>query len=219
MGMMKDAFGWMLGIQKKSIDDLNVEELDAKVRATFRLRESWERELGKADKEYSDAVSVEAHAARSPIARKLSLQRGAIIARKIKTLNSAVNMLNKMGGVVDQLKMLKVFHADMVETMKLPKGMSVEAVIKQVYAMSDTMAVKKEELDKMMGALDSVNDAVRESTGDEDIEKLMSELNSLYDEYNMKLAMNDAKAPHEVRAKIEIKKAEMDKQMGVAVLV
>ena len=219
MGMMKDAFGWMLGIQKKSIDDLKVDELDSKLRATCRLRESWERELGKADKEYRDAVSVEANAARSPIARKLSLQRGAIIAKKIKTLTSAVNMLNKMGGVVDQLKMLKVFHADMAETMKLPKGMSVEAVIKQVYAMSDTMAVKKEELDKMMGALDSVNDAVRESTGDEDIEKLMSELNSLYDEYNMKLAMNDTKAADEVRAKIEVKKAEMDKQMGVSVLV
>ena len=219
MGLMKEAFGWMLGIQKRSIDDLKVDELDSKLRATFRLKEGWERELGKADKEYRDAVSVEANAARSPIARKLSLQRGAIIAKKIKTLNSAVNMLNKMGGVVDQLKMLKTFHADMVETMKLPKGMSVEAVIKQVYAMSDVMAVKKDELDKMMGALDSVNDAVRETTGDEDIEKLMADLNALYDEYNTKLAMNDTKAADEIRAKIELKKAEMDKQMGVAVLV
>ena len=144
MGLMKEAFGWMLGIQKRSIDDLKVDELDSKLRATSRLKEGWERELGKADKEYCDAVSVEANAARSPIARKLSLQRGAIIAKKIKTLNSAVNMLNKMGGVVDQLKMLKTFHADMVETMKLPKGMSVEAVIKQLYAMSDVMAVKKD---------------------------------------------------------------------------
>ena len=219
MGMMKDAFGWMLGIQKRSIDDLKVDELDSKLRATARLKESWERELGKADKEYRDAVSVEANAARSPIARKLSLQRGAIIAKKIKTLNSAVNMLNKMGGVVDQIKMLKAFHADMVETMKLPKGMSVEAVIKQVYAMSDQMAVKKDELDKMMGALDSVNDAVRETTGDDEIEKLMADLNALYDEYNTKLAMNDTKAADEIRAKIELKKAEMDKQMGVAVLV
>ena len=219
MGLMKEAFGWMLGIQKRSIDDLKVDELDSKLRATSRLKEGWERELGKADKEYRDAVSVEANAARSPIARKLSLQRGAIIATKIKTLNSAVNMLNKMGGVVDQLKMLKTFHADMVETMKLPKGMSVEAVIKQVYAMSDVMAVKKDELDKMMGALDSVNDAVRETTGDEDIEKLMADLNVLYDEYNTKLAMNDTKAADEIRAKIELKKAEMDKQMGVAVLV
>lgn len=218
MGMMKDAFGWMLGIQKKSIDDLKVDELDSKMRATFRLKEAWERDLGKADKEYRDAVSVEANAARSPIARRLSLQRGAICAKKIKTLTSAVNMLNKMGGVVEQLKMLKEFHRDMVETMKLPKGMSVEAVIKQVYAMSDMMAMKKDELDKMMGALDSVNDAVRESTGDDDIEKLMAELNALYDEYNTKLAMNDTKAADEVREKIEQKKAEMDKQMGIATL-
>jgi hypothetical protein len=215
--MMKDAFGWMLGIQKRSIDDLKVDELDAKVRATLRLKESWERELGKADKEYRDAVSVEANAARSPIARRLSLQRGAIVAKKVRTLTSAVNMLSKMGGVVDQLKLLKGFHADMVETMKLPRGMSVEAVIKQVYAMGDQMAVKKDELDKMMGALDSVNDAVRETTGDDEIEKLMADLNALYDEYNTKLAMNDAKAADEVRAKIELKKAEMDRQMGVAV--
>ena len=218
MSMITDAFGWMLGIQKKSIDDWDVAEMDSKLRATSRLRDTWERDLKKADKEYRDAVSVEANAARSPIARKLSLQRGAIMAKRVKTLTSAVNMLNKMSGVVDQLKMFKQFYNDMVNTMQLPKGMTMEALVKQIYTMSDGMAAKKEQIEKMMDALEVANRDVTSMTGDDEIETLMAELNKLYDEYNTKLALNDTKAAEEVRAKIELKKAEMDKQMGVAVI-
>ena len=218
MSMITDAFGWMLGIQKKSIDDWDVAEMDSKLRATSRLRDTWERDLKKADKEYRDAVSVEANAARSPIARKLSLQRGAIMAKRVKTLTSAVNMLNKMSGVVDQLKMFKQFYNDMVNTMQLPKGMTMEALVKQIYTMSDGMAAKKEQIEKMMDALEVANRDVTSMTGDDEIETLMGELNKLYDEYNTKLALNDTKAAEEVRAKIELKKAEMDKQMGVAVI-
>ena len=219
MGIMTDAFGWMLGVQKKPIDELDVATMESKLRATARLKEMWERELKKADKEYRDAVSVEANAARSPIARKLSLQRGAIVAKRVKTLTSAVNMLNKMSGVVDQLKMLKQFYYDMSSTMKLPKGMSVEALVRQVYEMGDRMADKKAELDQMMSSLDSANASIAEATGDDEIEKLMGELNALYDDYNTKLALNDTKAAEEVKVKIELTKAEMDKQMGVAALV
>lgn len=218
MGIMADAFGWMLGVQKKSIDDLDVAAMESKLRATQRLKEMWERELKKSDKEYRDAVSVEANAARSPIARKLSLQRGAIVAKRVKTLTSAVNMLNKMSGVVDQLKMLKQFYLDLSSTMQLPKGMSVESLVRQVYAMSDDMAGKKEELDRLMDSLDSASTSISEATGDDEIEKLMNELNALYDDYNTKLALNDQKGADEVRAKIDLKKAEMDKQMGIAAL-
>lgn len=218
MGIMTDAFGWMLGIQKKSIADLDVAAMDSKLRATVRLKDMWERELTKADKEYRDAVSVEVNATRSPIARKLSLQRGAIVAKRIKTLTSAVNMLNKMGGVVDQLKLLKQFYNDMSTTMQLPRGMSVEALVRQVYAMGDMMADKKGELDRLMDSLDSATASISEATGDDEIEKIMTELNALYDEYNEKLAQNDTVAAETVRTKIEQKKAEMDKQMGVAAL-
>ena len=218
MGIMTDAFGWMLGIQKKSIDDWDVAEMDSKLRATSRLRDTWERDLKKADKEYRDAVSVEANANRSPIARKLALQRGAIVAKRVKTLTSAVNMLNKMSGVVDQLKMFKQFYNNMVITMQLPKGMTIESLVKQVYEMIDVMADKKDQIDKMLDALDAANKDVSSTTGDDEIETLMGELNKLYDEYNTKLAMNDTAAAEEVRAKIELKKAEMDKQMGVAVI-
>jgi len=219
MGLMTDAFGWMLGIQKRSIDDWDIADMDSKLRATARLKDMWERELKKSDKEYREAVSVEANAARSPIARKLSLQRGAIVAKRVKTLTSAVNMLNKMSGVVEQLKLLKQFYSDMVTTMQLPKGMSMEALVRQVYTMGDQMADKKTELDQLMNSLDSANTSIAEATGDDDIEKIMGELNKLYDEYNTKLALNDTKAAEEVRAKIELKKAEMDKQMGVAAIV
>ena len=215
MGIVADAFGWMFGIQKKSIEDLDVAAMDSKLRATGRLKEMWERELKKADKEYRDAVSVESNASRSPIARKLSLQRGAIVAKRVKTLTSAVNMLNKMAGVVEQLKMLKQFYLDMSTTMQLPKGMSVEDLVRQVYEMGDQMADKKAEIDQLMGSLDSANASIAEATGDDEIERLMGELNALYDEYNTKLALNDTKAADEIRAKIELKKAEMDRQMGV----
>lgn len=218
MGMIADAFGWMLGIQKKALDDLDVAEMESKLRATSRLRDMWERELKKCDKEYHDAVSVEANATRSPIARKLSLQRGGIVAKRVKTLTSAVNMIIKMSGVVEQLKMLKQFYLDLSSTMQLPKGMSVEALVRQVYEMGDQMAAKKEDLDQLMNSLDSANEAITEVTGDDAIEALVDELNALYDEYNTKVAMSDASAAEEVRAKIELKKAEMDKQMGIASL-
>lgn len=218
MGIMADAFGWMIGVQKRSIADIDIQEMESKLRATNRLKDMWEREIKKADKDYRDAVSVEANAARSPIARKLSLQRGAIVAKRVKTLTSAVNMLNKMSGVVDQLKLLKQFYEDLSSTMSLPKGMSVEELVRQVYAMSDQMADKKAQFDQLMGSLDSANAAISEATGDDEIEKLMNELNALYDEYNTKLALNDTEAADEVRAKIELKKAEVDKQMGVTAI-
>ena len=52
-----------------------------------------------------------------------------------------------------------------------------------------------------------------------EIEKLVSELNSLYDEYNTKLAMNDDEAAEQVREKIQLKQAEIDRQTGASVLV
>ncbi|MBQ7179178.1 MAG: hypothetical protein IJS08_17310 [Victivallales bacterium] len=219
MGVITDAFGWMLGVQKKSINDLDIAEMESKLRATARLGEMWERELKKADKEYRDAVSIEANAGRSPIARKLSLQKGAITAKRIKTLSSAVNMLNKMRLTFEQLKDLKKFYHDLSTTMQLPKGISVEEFVKQVYAMGDQMEDKKAALEQMIDSLDSVGNSISQATGDDEIEKLMSELNELYDEYNTKLAMNDTQAADEVRVKIELKKAEMDKQMGVKALV
>ena len=215
MGIMTEAFGWMVGIQKKSIDDLDIKTMEEKLRATTRLNDMWERELKKASKEYADAVSVEANAARSPIARRLSLMRGTIIAKRVKTLTSAVNMLNKMRGFIDQFKLLKQFKVDLAATMELPHGMSLEDFVRQVYALSDTTAEQKEIFDKMVDSLDTVNKTVGAETGTDDIDKLMDELNALYDEYVTKLALNDAKAAEEVRAKIELKKAEMDKQTGV----
>ena len=219
MGIMKDAFGWMVGINKKPIDELDISAMESKLRATNRLREMWERELRKADKEYRDAVSIEANAARSPIARKLSLQRGAIVAKRIKTFTSAVNMLNKMSGVVEQLKTLKEYYYDLSSTMQLPKGMSMEALVRQVYAMGDVVEDKKKTIDDMLESLDNVSSSLAESTGEDEIEKLMGELNALYDEYNTKLALDDKKAVDELRTKIELKKAEMDKQMGISAIV
>ena len=215
MGIMTDAFGWLLGVQKKSIDDLDIEAMEAKLRATVRLKDMWERELKKADKEYRDAVSIEANASRSPIARKLSLQRGAIVAKRIKTLTSAVNMLTNLSFTVGQIKELKQFHSNLASTMQLPKGMSIEELVRQVFEMGDQMEDKKAKLEQMMSSLDSVNSSISESMGNDDIEKLMGELNALYDEYNTKLALNETKAAEEIRVKIELKKAEMDQQMGV----
>jgi len=219
MSMMKDAFGWIVGVQKQSIGDLDIQTMESKLRATGRLQDMWEREIKKAETEYREAVSVDANAGRSPIARKLSLQRGAIVAKKIRTLTSAVNMLSKMSGVVDQLKMLKQFYLDLSTTMALPKGLSVEQMIRQVYAMSDKMADKKSELDQIMASLDSANEAITDATGDDEIEKIMDELNKLYDEYNTKVAMNDTEGASAIKVKIEVKKAEMNKQMGLMELV
>ena len=47
---------------------------------------------------------------------------------------------------------------------------------------------------------------------------MLNELNALYDDYNTKLALNDQKGADDVRAKIDLKKAEMDKQMGIVAL-
>lgn len=219
MGIINNAFSWILGVQKRSIADLDVAEMSLKLRATARLRDSWEREIKAASKEYEKNVSVEENAKRSPIDRKLALQKGTIIAKRIKTLTSAVNMLNKMSGVVEQLKLLKKFYEDLSSTMALPRGMSVEDLVRQVYAMSDTMAEKKGEIDDLLSSIDSANAAISDATGDSEIEKLVSELNSLYDEYNTKLAMNDDEAAEQVREKIQLKQAEIDRQTGASVLV
>lgn len=217
MGIMNDAFGWILGVQKQSIADLDVSTMDKKLRAIARLRETLEQVIKKASNEYEKKVSVEENAKRSPIERKLSLQHGAIVAKRIKTLTSAVNMLNKMSGVVEQLMLFKKFYNDLSTTMSLPKGMSVEDLIRQVYSMSDVMAEKKEEIEDLLSSIDSVNSAISDTTGDSEIEKLISELNSLYDDYNTKLAMNDSEAAAHVQEKIQLKQAEIDKKTGAFV--
>lgn len=219
MGIMKEAFGWILGVQKKSIADLDVSAMGMKLRATSRLRDVWELEIKKASKEYEKYVSVEENAKRSPIDRKLALQKGGIVAKRIKTLTSAVNMLNKMSGVVEQLKLLKQFYQDLSTTMSMPRGISVEELVRQVYEMSDVMAEKKGEIDDLLSSIDSANSAISDATGDSEIEKLVSELNSLYDEYNTKLAMNENEAAEQVREKIQLKQAEIDRQTGATALV
>lgn len=216
MSIMTQAFGWIIGLKDKSLDSLDIAEMEQKIRATNRMRDQWDREIQKAEKEYQDAVSIEANAGRSPIARKLAIQNGAGIAKRIKTLASASGMLTKMGGLVEQLKMLKKFYNDMIEVQQLPKGLTVEGMIRQIYAMSDVLSDKKGRLDDMIASLDSANKSISAESEDQEIEKLMSDLNGLYDEYNTKLALNDTQAAEEVKRRIELKKAEVDKQMGIA---
>jgi len=216
MSIMKQAFGWVIGIKDESLDSLDIAGMEQKIRATNRMRDQWDREIQKAEKEYQEAVSIEANAGRSPIARKLAIQNGAGIAKRIKTLASASGMLTKMGGLVEQLKMLKKFYNDMIEVQQLPKGLTVEGMIRQIYTMSDVLADKKGRLDDMIASLDSANKSISAENEDQEIEKLMNDLNGLYDEYNTKLALNDTQAAEEVKRRIELKKAEVDKQMGIA---
>ena len=216
MSIMTQAFGWIIGLKDESLDSLDIPKMEQKLRATDRMRARWDNEIKKAEKEYYATVSIEANAGRSPIARQISLQEGKILAKKIKTLSSASAMLTKMGGLVEQLKLLKTFYNDMLEVQQLPKGMTVEGMIRQIYAMTDVLADKKAKLDDMLSSLDSVNTALAAENGDQEIDKLMDELNALYDEYNTKLALNDTKALEEVKLRIEQKKAEVDKQMGIS---
>ena len=216
MSIMRDAFGWVIGLKDQSLDKLDIAAMEQKIRATNRMRDQWDREIKKAEGDYYNAVSIEANAGRSPIARKLSLQDGAIIAKRIKTLTSASGMLTKMGGLVEQLKMLKDFYNDMMEVQQLPKGMTVEGMIRQIYTMTDVLEDKRTVLNDMIESLNSVPTAIATENGDQEIEKLMNDLNALYDEYNTKLALNDTTAVEEVKRRIEQKKAEVDKQMGIA---
>lgn len=216
MSMISEAFGWMVGVDKKSLADLDVESMEANLRQTAHLRESWEREIKAVDKEYRDAVSLESNAARSPIQRKLSFQRGAILAKKMVTLTSAVNMLYKVSGAVEQLKMLKKFYNDLTESMALPKGLSVAQAIPQIYKIIDGVGAKQDELQRI---IDSIPEPPKCSVNDDEIEKMMQDLNKLYEDYNTKVAMNDKAAADKVMLDIEAKKAEMDKQMGLGSLV
>ncbi len=216
MGLMNEAFGWMFGINKKPIDQIDVEDLEQKMRATDRLSGEWVRDLKAAEAEYRRTMSVEANAEKSPISRKLAIQRGAIIARQVKTLSSAVAMLEKMNGAVAQLKSLKQFYTDLTATSVLPKGLSVEETLKQIYAMGDQLSSKQKELADMLAVIDDAGKSILTAEEDDGIDAIMAELNGLYDEYNEKVAMNDAAGAESVKAKIDEKRAEMDKQVGMA---
>ena len=216
MGLMNEAFGWMFGIGKKPIDQIDVEELEQKIRATDRLKGEWERDLKAAEAEYRKTMSVEANAEKSPVSRKLAIQRGAILARQVKTLSSAVSMLDKVNGALGQIRSLKQFYSDLTATSVLPKGLSIEDTLKQIYAMGDDLSGKQKELSEMLAVIDDANKAITPEEEDDGIDAMMSELNDLYDEYNEKVAMNDAAGAEAVRAKIDEKRAEMDRQVGMA---
>ena len=219
MGLMSEAFSWITGIGKKPVDQINIEELETKLRATEHLRASWEREVTAAETEYRKIVSVEENSRRSALARKIAFQKGAILAKKIKTLTSAVAMLSRLGGAIDQLKDLKQFYIDLTKTSALPKGLSVEDTLKQIYAMSDAMTVKLKDLDEMQTVLDETQKAVEPEEEEEDgINTVMQELNALYDQYNEKLALNDTAGADAIKQQIDEKQAEMDKQIGMETL-
>lgn len=218
MGLIKEAFGWMVGIKKTPIDQINVQELENKLRATERLRTAWDRDRLAAEKEYANTISVEAMAGKTPIGRKLAFQRGAIVAKRVKSLTSAVMMLDKMSGAVAQLKEFKRFYEDLQRTTMLPKGLNIDDAIRQVYAATDSLEGKKAELDTLLQGLDDVAKATSLDEPADEITPLMDDLNKLYDEYNDKKALKDEAGASEVQARIDAKRLEIDRKMGVGAL-
>ena len=213
MEIIADAFGWILDVQKKPIKDLDLSTMASKIRATQRLTGMWERELAEAINEYSDAVSVEANVARSTVARRLSLQRGLIVAKRVNMLSSALNMLNCISGVADRIKMLESFYMNVFSVRPLPRDMSVELFARQMLAMYDDGSDNKADIDRLEDSLGEDGTAISEAPDDEEIENQTAELGALYEEYCAKLDKNDQDGADEVLAKIKLKTSEVDKQM------
>ncbi|MDZ7317384.1 MAG: hypothetical protein ONB24_14830 [candidate division KSB1 bacterium] len=205
MGVIKDAFGWILGITSQSIDSINVEELEEKLRGTKRLQAQWEREIQQAAKEYNEHISPEKNLRRSPIERTLAIQKAKIAAKRASTLTNSVSMLYRLSGVVEQVKLLKKFYKDLCETSKLPKGLTLEQFVKQVEKLSDVLHLKQSEIEKLTHAMEDINRSMDAALGDSGTNK---ELEALFEKYATLVAEGNTSEAEKV-------KAQIDKMAGV----
>lgn len=207
MGLIKDSFGWLLGISKQSMDMINVSELESKLRDTKRLQMQWERDIQSVAKEYNEFISPEKMLQKSPLERTFSIQRAKIAAKRMNTLTGAVTMLYKMAGVVEQIKDMKKFYEDVRATTLLPKGMTMEQFVKEAYKLVDVLKDKRSEMENLGDALAELSTSMDNVTGSDETK----ELEVLFERYSTLVA----EGKQEEALKV---KAEIDKKAGVAVI-
>ena len=208
MGLIKDSFGWLLGLPKQKMDMIDVAALESKLRDTKRLQIQWERDIQSVGKEYNEAISPEKMLLKTPLERGFSIQRAKIAAKRMNTLTGAVTMLYKMATVVEQIKDMKKFYEDVTKTTMLPKGMSMEEFVRQAYAMSDQLKMRQDDIHKLDDALSSLQFNMDDATGASDTK----ELEILFERYSTLVAEGKQEEAMKV-------KAEIDKKAGVAIMM
>lgn len=156
MGFWRENFGWVVGLADKPIDAIDVEPLMERLRSAKRLQAKWEREILSKRQEYDDLFDAKKNVNRSPIERKLNIQKARIVARSVQELTAAVTMLYKMTGMVDKIAQLKKFYEDMKVVGQLPKGMSIHDLMKQVDKLGRNVEREKEKLDEIGATMDQI---------------------------------------------------------------
>ena len=202
MGIMKDAFGWMFGLKECPVDKINVEDLERKLIATRQLRTTWERELKTDEQLYLDTTSVEVNAKRTPIERSIERKRANVILARVKTIKSAICMIDRIAGSVEKLKMLKTFYLQQKDVMQLPGNLTMAELQKAVYELGGAIEIQSNTADDFGKIIDDVK------IGDlspEDVEEreLNEKLEKLYEEYDNKIASNDTAGAQNVKSQIE----------------
>lgn len=202
MGIMKDAFGWMFGLKECPVDKIDVEDLERKLIATRQLRTTWERELKTDEKLYLDTTSVEVNAKRTPIERSIERKRANVILARVKTIKSAICMIDRIAGSVEKLKMLKKFYLQQKEVMKLPGNLTMSELQKAVYELGGAIERQGDiagEFGKMVDDI-QIGDVSPEDAEERALEE---KLEKLYEEYDNKIASNDSAGAESVKSQIE----------------
>ena len=161
MGLLKDAFQWVIGLSDRRIDQINVAELDEKVRGVKRLQTSWERELKESHKEYSELLDPGKNLGRSKMELRLALQKSKIAATRIRELTGAVTMLYKMSGLIEQVKMLKRFHADLVEAGTIPGNMNLKQFVSAVDKLHGRLDGEMSKIDQIQESFADIDETLR----------------------------------------------------------
>ena len=181
MSIVREMFNQIIREIEASLDPLDIPKLEQIRRKVGVIGDKLSRLIQENEKAYQDAVSFERNVARPPISRKQSLQMGMVIARYIPMFVSSVDVLTKIAKLMDLL--IQVMPTEPVD-----KRTIVEFLHSLIPDDGESISLEDDQ---------------------SKIEKLASDWNSLYDEYDAKRAVNDMAAAEEVRLQIERKQDEI----------
>ncbi len=160
MGLIKESFGWVLGLEGTAIEKIDVARLDETVRGVQRLGLKWEREMRGAQKEYSALMDADANLRRSKIEIRLSLRKARIAARRLQTYERMSLLLERMRSVVSEVKTLKEYAQDLQKAGRLKAGVKLSDLRGEFGRIGLVVDTGRKQLEEIEDALGTVQQAM-----------------------------------------------------------
>ena len=160
MGLFKDAFKWVVGLGNKKLEDIDVEALEKKMRGLQRLQMQWERDIKTCGKSFNDLIDPDKNAGKSKIELRLVMAKSKMWAIRMRELTGAVSMLYRMSGLVDQIKMLKRLHADLLDVGTIKPGLTMQQFVAAVEKLGDVTHDQLDKFKEMQQTVEFVSESI-----------------------------------------------------------